>query len=589
MIIGDIWITFIVIGIMFLFLLTNWYSTEIIVLSAVLILMWSGVITLSEAFAGFINEGVLTIASLFIIMNTIQKHPSFSKITTIVFGGKQTLRRGMSRMMVVTGGMSSFMNNTPLVVLFTPIVKKWAERNSIYPSKLLIPLSYAAIIGGMCTLIGTSTNLVIHTLLQKEGYAGFSLFELAYVGIPFFIVALLYMLFIGYKLLPENNTDYMTKIKSPQYIVEVKVTDQFNGVGKTLQDAGLRHLSKCYVMAILRQGEWLFPISPRQKVNLGDRLLFVGDATCSTEIEQMSGLTIEHSRYDFSDRHEDFKLVEATIPHHSSYISSKISDIKFRTRHGGVVVAVYRSGKRINEKIGSIRLKAGDMLIILAPRDSREPDRNSKNLLIMDFNTNNKEVNLRDWIPVWVFGLMVTTVTLGFVPITHAAITTAILLVLLRVTTFDESMGSIKWDILFVIGGAFGIATAMTNSGAADYLVSFVFSHVDRMTPFILLIVVYVITNLLTEIITNNAAAVIMFPIVLSFVNELALNPEPYAIVLAIAASASFSTPIGYQTNLLVYSSGQYRFNDFIKVGVPLNIIGLFTTMLIVPVIWPLS
>ncbi|WP_408010755.1 SLC13 family permease [Pseudalkalibacillus sp. A8] len=589
MIISDIWITYIIIGLMFLFLLTNLYSAEVIVLSAVLILVWSGVLSLSEAFGGFINEGVLTIASLFIIMNSIQKHPSFSNITRIVFGDKQTLRSGMSRMMFVTGGLSSFMNNTPLVVLFTPIVKKWAEKQSIFPSKLLIPLSYASIIGGMCTLIGTSTNLVLHTLLQREGYKGFSLFELAYVGVPFFIIALLYMLFFGYRLLPKHDTNYLQTIRSPKFIVEVQVNERFSGIGKTLEDAGLRHLKKCYVMAILRQGDWIFPVSPTQKVNIGDHLLFVGDESCSEEIEQIIGLTIEHSRYDFTDHHNDFKLVEATVPQYSSYVSERISEIKFRTRYGGVVVAVYRKGRRINEKIGSIRLRAGDMLVILTTSDSVKNDRSSKNLLVLDVYPTDKNGTFRDWIPVCLFGLMLLMVTFGIMQIAHAAITTAIILILLKVTTFDEAMDSIKWDILFIIGGAFGIATAMTKTGAADYMVNLVFLNLEYMTPFLLLIGVYLVTNILTEIITNNAAAVIMFPIVLSFVNELSLNPHPFAVVLAIAASASFSTPIGYQTNLLVYSSGQYRFTDFVKVGIPLNIIGFIITMIIVPIVWPLS
>ncbi|MCF6409149.1 SLC13 family permease [Pseudalkalibacillus salsuginis] len=587
--ITDIWITYIVIGVMLLFLLTNVYSAEVIVLSAVLVLIWSGVLSLTEAFGGFINEGVLTIASLFIVMNSIQKHPSFSNITKFVFGNKQTLRSGMSRMMVVTGGLSSFMNNTPLVVLFTPIVKRWAEKQSIFPSKLLIPLSYAAIIGGMCTLIGTSTNLVLHTLLLREGYKGFSLFELAYIGVPFFIIALFYMLFFGYRLLPQHDTNYLQKIISPKFIVEVKVNEQFSGTGKTLEEAGLRHLKKCYVMAVLRQGEWIFPVSPTQKVNDGDHLLFVGDETCSQEIEHMRGLVIEHSRYDFTDHHNEFKLVEATVPQHSSYVSERISDIKFRTRHGGIVVAVYRKGRRINEKIGSIRLKSGDMLVVLTTNESLKTDRASKNLLVLDVYPTDKNGTFKDWIPIGLFGLMLLLVSFGLVQIAHAAITTAIILILLKVTTFDEAMEAIKWDILFIIGGAFGIATAMTKSGAADSVVNLVFLNLDAMTPFILLMSVYLVTNILTEIITNNAAVVIMFPIVLSFVNELSLNPHPFAVVLAIAASASFSTPIGYQTNLLVYSSGQYRFADFIRVGLPLNIIGFIMTMTIVPLLWPLS
>ncbi|WP_349410300.1 SLC13 family permease [Pseudalkalibacillus sp. SCS-8] len=585
----DIIITFSVIGLMFLLLMVNWYSAEIIVLSAVILLIWSGILTIPEAFNGFTNEGVLTIASLFIILYTIQQHPAFLKITRIVFGNSQTLQSGLGRMMVVTGSFSSFMNNTPLVVMLTPIVKRWSEKYDIYPSKLLIPLSYAAIIGGMCTLLGTSTNLVVHSLLQKEGQEGFSLFELGFIGVPFFIIAFIYMCLFGHRLLPERTVVHRTDLQKNQFNVEAIITDDFPYIGKTIEQAGLRHLDKGYVMAILRQGECIFPVSPTQKINSGDHLLLIGEETCSEEIKRFDGIIIQPLSMEFSHHVSDLQLIEATIPKDSSYISSCIREIGFRSEHGGVVVAVYRKGQRLNHKVGSIRLKAGDTLYILAGNSEGRYERSTKNLVLLSTHTSVKEIRIRDWIPIFLFGGMLFTVTVGLVEVTHAAITTAIILLLIKSITFDQAKDAIKWDVLFVIGGAFGIAEAMIKTGAAQYLADLLISHMDKVTPFLLLVSVYALTNLLTELITNNAAAVIMFPIAMAFVQELSMNPEPLAVAIAISASASFSTPVGYQTNLLVYSSGQYRFMDFLKAGIPLNLIGFVISMLIIPLIWPLT
>ncbi|MGM7700958.1 SLC13 family permease [Pseudalkalibacillus sp. Hm43] len=584
----DIWITFAVIAGMFLLLFFHWYTAEVVVIGAVLILVWTGVLTIEEAFNGFTSEGILVIASLFIIMTTLQKHPAFTKITSVVFGGKQTLRSGLRRMMVVTGGLSSFMNNTPLVLLLTPVVKRWADKHSYSPSKLLIPLSYATIIGGMCTLLGTSTNLVVHTLLLKEGYEGLSLFELAYVGIPFFLVAVIYLLTIGYKWLPNHPSVQIDDIQSSQFIVEAVVQDHFEWVGKSVEAAGLRHLNNSYLMAILRQGECIFPVTPHQKLKMDDHLLLVGDSSSAEEIRAMQGLEIQQSSYKFMNHESELKLVEATIPNDSSYISLSIKDIQFRSQFGGVVIAVYRNGQRINQKIGSIRLRSGDMLYILSDESIRHHTSNNL-LLLASHHSPFQKANLKDWIPMMLFGMMITTVAFGIVSIVHAALTTALLMFLIKKITFNEAKEAIKWDVLLVIGGAFGIAEAMMKSGAAEYLTMGIIGLMPYYSPLILLMLTYLITNILTELITNNAAAVIMFPIAMSLVHEFSLNAEPFAIAIAIAASASFSTPIGYQTNLLVYGSGQYRFIDFVKVGTPLNLIGLLISIIIIPIIWPMT
>ncbi|WLD94960.1 SLC13 family permease [Alkalihalobacillus sp. AL-G] len=585
----EILITYSVIFVMFLFLVMNWYSAEIVILSVVMILVWTGIISLSEAFVGFTNEATLTIAALFVIMTTIQKHPSFSKVTGLVFGGKQTLRGGLSRMMVVTAGVSGFMNNTPLVVLLTPIVKKWCKKHSIYPSKLLIPLSYAAIIGGMCTLIGTSTNLVVHTLMLKEGFTGFTVFELALIGVPIFVFALIYMTLLGHRLLPDYPGNYSDVKEYPQFFVEVQVNEDYPLVGKTIKEAGLRTLKRGYVMAILRQGECLFPVSSQQIIKKSDHLLFVGDTSCAEEINQFTGLTVEKIGYEFTYFGNDYKFVEAVVPQHSEFITNKIRDLNFRSKYDGVVVAVYRNGTRINEKIGTIRLKAGDMLYILTSDNSSLPMRASGNLILLTNHSSSKGVSLRDWIPVTVFGLMITCVALGVLQITQAAITTVILFLLLRFTTFEEAKDSIKWEVLFIIGGAFGIAEALINSGAAEHVANSLLFGFGNSGPIALLVMAYLITNLLTELITNNAAAVIVFPIIMTIVNEFSFNPEPFAVAIAIASSASFATPIGYQTNLLVYSSGQYRFSDFLKIGLPLNIVCFITSIIMIPLFWPLT
>jgi di/tricarboxylate transporter len=563
---------------------------DYIIFFALAILIISGVLSPSDALKGFSNEGMLTVALLFIVAGAVKQSGVLNQIIAKSLGSGRSPRKSLIQMMFPMAGLSAFLNNTPIVVMFTPVVRKWCEEKNISPSKFLIPLSYATIFGGTLTLIGTSTNLVIHGFMLEQGLSGFSMFQLAVVSLPAGLIGIIYMATIGYKLLPSRKTSEQSfEESSREYLAEADVETNSPLIGKSIEEAGLRNLSGLYLIEVIRNGERIASVPSYIKLHENDKLIFTGVLTTIVELQNVKGLRISTGS---SLRLEDLqngsaKLVETVISHQSSLVQKTVKESEFRSRFGAGVVAVHRNDERINNKVGDIRLKSGDTLLLLTNKDFEKRWSSSRDFYLISPLEEPDVIDPRkSIIAILTLIIMISLAAFNILPMFKAALLAVIVLFITKTITFIGARKYIQFDVLLVIACAIGIGIALEQSGAAALIASY-FIQISKGAGIIgAVIVVYFLTTVFTEIITNNAAAVLMVPISLAIANQLSVDPMAFFVTIAIAASASFATPIGYQCNLIVYGPGGYRFSDYLKIGIPLNILYLIVTVVIVYFVW---
>lgn len=587
-------ITLGIVFIMFILLIIGKIETDLIMFTALVSLMVLGVLTPTEAFSGFSNESTIIIGALFVVVYSIKNTEFIRKIPKYIIGHTPSNRKAIFRLMVPVAGISAFINNTPIVVILTPLIRKWAEKIGIPETKLLIPLSYAALMGGMCTLVGTSTNIVVSSMLMDQIGVGFSMFELAKIGIPCTIIGIIYMTFIGNKILPnrKGNGDISDENRN-EYLVEIKINPTYPFIGKTVQQANLRNLTGLYLMAIIRDGKNIFPISGSQTLQQDDSLIFTGDIKTFFELEKVQGLNLEFDSNVRIDhfQNEEIGIAEVVVSKQSILCNKTIKEIDFRTKYNSVIFAVFRNGKRIVSKIGAIYLKPGDVLLALSEKKYLKDYQNTKDFYIISSSTKalTHNSNKKSVVSLIIFFLMILTAGLGMLKMITAAFLAIVLLFITKCLTFEEARKSVEWNLLIMIGSSLGIAKALEKTGVAGYFAEIIITYVMKFGPIAILAVIFLLTWIATEALTNTAAAAIIFPIAYSIAEQMSLNPLPFAITIAIAASTSFSTPIGYQTNLIVYGSGGYKFSDFLKVGIPLSLIFILVSTILIPLFWPLK
>ncbi|MGJ9458647.1 SLC13 family permease [Oceanobacillus sp. CF4.6] len=577
---------------MFCALLFEIASPAFVVFSVLIIFLITDILSPQEALSGFSNEGMLTIALLFIVAGAVQKSGIIENMMKAWLAGSSSLLGSMIRFFVPVSLLSGFLNNTPIVVTFTPMLKRWCEERGIAPSKFLIPLSYATILGGTITVIGTSTNLVVHGMLVDYGYEGFSLFELAIVGIPITIVGLLYIFTIGYKLLPEHKGfQQQVKEDSREYIAELVVEATFPYINQSVKQAGLRELKGLYLIEIIRGKERISPVRSTTTIQAADRLIFTGLISTLTDVQMTKGLTLRTGTHlDIDElKNGNTEIVEAVISHQSSLQSKSIKQSKFRSRYDAGVIAVHRKNERIASKIGDIVLKPGDSLLLLAGTDFVEKFNQSNDFYVLtplptpeSLKRNTKKGKLS----IIIFIGMILMVTFGVLSMLKGMAMAVVLLLLTRIITAEEAKRYIHFDVLLLISCSFGIGLAMSKTGLAGWIAEGLLAVGKPLGLFAILLLIYVLTNIFTELITNSAAAILMIPIGLEMAESLQLDPIGFAVTIAIASSASFITPIGYQTNLIVYGPGGYKFTDYIKIGTPLSVIVMAITVTIVYFWW---
>ncbi|WP_010531888.1 SLC13 family permease [Lentibacillus jeotgali] len=565
---------------------------DMVIFSVLVLLLLSGILTVDEALSGFSNEGMLTVALLFVVAGAVQKSGLIDRMMEKWLQNSKSHTGSMARFFVPTSAFSAFLNNTPIVVTFTPIVKKWCEDRGIAPSKFLIPLSYATILGGTITLMGTSTNLVVHGLLLDFGLEGFSLFTLAVVGIPSALIGLIYLFTIGYKLLPDNKGfSQQVKEDSKKYMAEMQVTPAFEYLDKSVKNAGLRDLKGLYLIEIIRGDERISPVRSTMVIQSGDRLIFTGLISTIADLQKVKGLQLETgTNIDLDDlKNGTTDLVEAVVSDQSSLLFKSIKQSQFRSRYDAGVIAVHRNNERIQSKVGDIVLKPGDSLLLLAGADFVEKYQQSNDFFVVSSLDTPETLNqspAKGWFSIIVLLAMIALVTLGWLSMFKAMALAVVIFLATRVITPQEAKKYIHFNVLLLIASALGIGVAMRKTGLAEWIAGGLLAFGEPLGLIAVLFMIYLLTNIFTELITNSAAAVLMLPIGLEIAQTLSVDSMGIAVVVAIAASASFITPIGYQTNLIVYGPGGYKFTDYMKVGLPLSLIVMVTSVSIIYNVW---
>lgn len=569
-------------------LITTRISADLVLFGALALLIILGVVPATLALDGFSNEGMLTVAALYVVAAGLKETGAIHYVVQRVMGNANTVRVSQVRLMSPVMIMSAFFNNTPIVAAFIPALEKWSQRTQIPISKILIPLSYAAILGGTCTLIGTSTNLILNGLLIEESSTrSLGLFEPALIGLPCALVGFLYLFVFGDKLLPSRSSGLESFENTREYTIEMIVEEGSALAGKTIENAGLRNLSNLFLAEIMRDEHVIPAVGPHEKLKEKDRLVFIGLVDSIVDVQQIPGLAIATDQvFKLDSPRGERTLLEAVISPTSPANGRSIKDSSFRNRYNAVVLAVSRKGQRLQEKVGKIVLQSGDTLLMEAHPKFLKKYRNSNDFyLISSIEDSTPMTFERSFISVAILAGMVVLAGTGIFSMLQAAFFAAAGMIVTRCTRYSAALESIDWRVLIAIASSLGLGASLQYTGGASAFATGLLAF-SSSNPAIALGLVYVCTWILTEMITNNAAAVLVFPIALSLAMDIGVDFMPFAMAIIMGASASFSTPIGYQTNLMIYGPGGYRYTDYVKIGLPLNLIVGFLVISLIPLIW---
>jgi di/tricarboxylate transporter len=546
------------------------------------------VIAPDEALKGMSNEGMITVAALFVVAAAVERTGALAALVDRALGRPRSLAAAQVRTMVGPSLLSAFMNNTPVVALMVPAIRDWAKKHKFPVSKLLMPMNDAVVLGGLCTLIGTSTNVVVSGLVEDKRGTPLEMFDITPLGVVLLGVGFVYLLVASRWLLKDRRPP-MSKSDDPrQYSLEMLVEPGSPLVGRSIEEAGLRHLDNLFLMEIDRGGHVLAAVAPTERLEAGDRLVFVGVIDSVVELQKIRGLRPATDQvFKLVDPRSERRLVEAVVSNACPLVGRTIREGRFRSTYGAVVIAVARDGERMQMKIGDIALAPGDTLLLEAGPTFLDRQRSSRHFyLVSEVADAAAPRHDRAWIACTILAAMVLAAALDLVPMVAAALLAACGVVATRCISSTEARRSIEWESLLLIAASFGLARAMEKTGlAAAVAQSTIVSAGDE--PYLVLAAIYLVTMLFTELMSNNAAAVLTFPIAWQTAADLGVNPMPFVMAVTVAASCGFATPMGYQTNLMIYGPGGYKFRDYVRFGGPLNLLVMALTVLLAPLIWP--
>ncbi len=563
-------------------------APDLVMIAGVVVLLAAGVIKPAEALQGMSNEGMITVAALFVVAAAIERTGALATVVDRLLGRPKSLASAQFRTMVGPGILSAFVNNTPVVALMVPAIRDWAKKNRLAVSKLLMPMNDAVVLGGLCSLIGTSTNVVVSGLVAGKRGEPLGMFDITWLGVPLFLVGMVYLVVASRRLLPDRRPAVSTGDDPRQYTLEMIVDPGSPLAGRSIEEAGLRHLDGLFLMEIDRRGQVIAAVEPSMGLEAGDRLVFVGVLDSVVELQKVRGLRPASEQvFTLDGPRSERVLVEAVVAPACPFAGRTIRDSHFRSTYGAVVIAVARDGERVRMKIGDITLQTGDTLLLEAGPAFLDRQRSNRHFyLVSEVRDSNPPRHERAWIAGAILAAMVLAVATEAVPMVAASLVAACCVVATRCISSGEARRAIEWESLLLIAASFGLARAMEKTGLAALVADSTISAAGD-DPHLVLAALYLVTMLFTELMSNNAAAVLTFPIAWQTAADLGVNPMPLVMAITVAASCGFATPMGYQTNLMIYGPGGYKFTDYVRFGGPLNLLVMVLTVILAPLIWP--
>ncbi len=584
------WVTLAVVALTLAAMVREVAAPDLVMMAGLFSLAATGVLTPAETFSGFSNPALAAVGALFIVSAALRETGVLETVAARLFGQAQGERSGLARICAPVAAFSAFLNNAPIVAMMTPVVIDWARRRRLSPSRFLIPLSYASILGSITTVIGTSTTLTVAALIHEAGMPEMGFFELAPVGIPIAFAGLVYLLVIAPRWLPDRQepAEILGEHRR-EYTSSMIVEPDCPLIDQTIEQAGLRHLPGLFLVEIDRRGRIITPVGPEEVIRAHDRLVFAGVVSTIVELQRIRGLVAATDDESPVPNQPDHRLIEAVVSLSSPLVNQSVRDANFRTVYDAAVIAVHRNGERVAGKIGEIVLRAGDTLLLQGAAGFVRAHRNSSHFYLTSEIAETQAPRYdRAWVAVGVLAAMVLCASLGVFPISIAAFLAAGLLIITRCINGRSARASVVWSILIVIGAGLGMATAMEKTGAAEAVATLITAAAGSLGPLATLAVVYFVGVLLAEVLHHNAAVAIMFPIAVATAHQVGANPRAFIMAVAVAGCCAFASPVTYQTHLIVYGPGGYRFTDFTRVGLPLDLLCGVVALALIPFIWPL-
>jgi di/tricarboxylate transporter len=556
------------------------------------LLMVTGILTPQEGFAGFTNAATITVACMFVVSSAIFKSGALNGINTLLTRiGKKNYSLTLLTLMLISGGLSAFMNDTAVVALLLPVVVSVAKNSGISPSKLLMPLSFGSLLGGICTLIGTSTNILVSGIAERQGQEPISMFEMTPAGICFMLVGLAYMLFAGRFLLPDRKVkDILSdEFDMGNYLTEIVLLENSKSVGKSIMESQLVRELDINIIEITREGLKITPF-PEFIFEEGDVLKVSCDIEKLKKLIDRQGIAMKSDKAITEDDLLQSKiiLVEAIVAHNSRLDGKTLQEYNFRSRHlGASVLAIRHRDEIVHEKTGKSKLVAGDVLLITAQQHQLWELRKNKDLIIYSETVHRHFRLSKLLLTLAIVVGIVTVAAMGTAPIVLTATVGVVTMIMLKLIKPEEAYESIDWKVIFMLAGVLSLGAALEKTGAALLLANIIVNSIGQFGPGAVLSAFFGLTFLSTNFMSNNATAALLAPIAIVTAGSMDVDPRPFLLAVAFAASLSFMTPMGYQTNAMIYGPGNYKFNDYLRVGTPLNIIFWILASLIIPYFYP--